>query len=206
MSEERNKDKAYESYDGYDRERSRTLFEKTYLERVCDEIRRSSKTILDLGCGMGEPIARYFIEQGCTITGIDASVKMIELARQRFPEQRFIVDDMRDLALGETFNAILAWHSFFHLPPDDQRAMFQVFENHIGYGGVLLLTTGPAEGEVWSDNGGQALYHASLSPAEYDYLLALHHFTVLAHTIADPDCRGATVWLAKYHHKPVSLG
>ncbi|KTD49022.1 methyltransferase [Legionella rubrilucens] len=207
MSEQSNKDKVYESYDKivdwYDAHRSRELFEKPYLDAVCDDIRRSSKKILDLGCGTGEPIARHFIEQGFAITGVDASVKMIELARQRFPEQRFIVDDMRTLELGETFDAILAWHSFFHLPPDDQRAMFKVFENHLHVGGVLLFTTGPSEGEVWSDNGGQNLYHASLSLAEYQYLLALHHFTVLTHKVADPDCGGATVWLVKYTHKPI---
>ena len=37
---------------------------------------------------------------------------------------------MRALSLKQTFQGILAWDSFFHLKPADQRKMFAVFRNH----------------------------------------------------------------------------
>jgi cyclopropane fatty-acyl-phospholipid synthase-like methyltransferase len=44
-------------------------------------------SILDLGCGMGEPIARYFIRVGYQVTGVDSSAAMIALCQQpRVPD------------------------------------------------------------------------------------------------------------------------
>ena len=37
-------------------------------------------SILDIGCGMDEPIARYFIERGFAVTGVDSSPSMLELS------------------------------------------------------------------------------------------------------------------------------
>jgi 2-polyprenyl-3-methyl-5-hydroxy-6-metoxy-1,4-benzoquinol methylase len=35
--------------------------------------------ILDVGCGGGIPIAKYLVEKGFRVTGIDSSEKMIRL-------------------------------------------------------------------------------------------------------------------------------
>jgi hypothetical protein len=45
---------------------------------------------------------------------------MIALARDRMPEQEWIVADMRRLALGRRFDGILAWDSYFHLAHEFQ--------------------------------------------------------------------------------------
>jgi hypothetical protein len=50
---------------------------------------------------------------------------------------------------------------------------------------------------VWSDNGGENLYHASLSTNEYKELLEANNFKVLIHTIEDPECGDATIWIAQ---------
>ncbi|KTD61984.1 class I SAM-dependent DNA methyltransferase [Legionella spiritensis] len=204
MGKRNSKNEVYQRYDAivrwFDEHRSRELFERKYLDQVIAEIIHGGK-ILDLGCGMGEPIGQYFIQKGFRLTGVDGSGKMIALARQRFPNERFIIEDMRYFVLDERFDAIIAWHSFFHLPAEDQRQMFETFARHLKPGGVLLFTSGPSEGESLSDNGGQQIYHASLSEQEYQYLLVLHHFEIITHTVADPECGGATVWLAKYCKK-----
>lgn len=41
--------------------------------------------ILDIGCGCGEPIARYFIDRNFTVEGVDASPSLVSLCRERFP-------------------------------------------------------------------------------------------------------------------------
>ena len=104
---------------------------------------------------------------------------------------------MRDINLQQRFDAILAWHSFFHLDHDSQRTMFKIFESHIKSGGVLAFTSGEEEDEVWSDNGGQQLYHASLSTKEYNSLLNASSFKVLVHKVRDPECGETTVWVAQ---------
>jgi 2-polyprenyl-3-methyl-5-hydroxy-6-metoxy-1,4-benzoquinol methylase len=197
-----NKEQVYQDYetiaDWFDKVRTRDLaFEKPYLKLVAKSILPGG-SILDLGCGIGEPVARYFIEYGFHVTGIDGSIAMIEKARRYLPKGRFYVKDMRHINLNEKFNAIILWHSLFHLSPQDQEKLFYILENHIKPNGTLLFTSGAKKGESWSNNGGKNLYHASLSPSEYKELLVKHNFKLIKHTIADKDCGGATVWLAQY--------
>ena len=196
-----NKENVYESYNKiakwYDEHRSRELVEKPYLDMVIANIKPRAK-ILDLGCGMGEPIAEYFINKHYNVTGVDGSKSLIDLARSRFKNTKFFVSDMRDINFREKFDVIIAWNSLFHLSQNDQRKMFGVFESHIAVNGTLLFTTGPSNGEVWSDNGGENLYHASCNQEEYKQLLSHHHFEIITYKIEDEHCGNASVWLAKY--------
>ncbi|WP_392537845.1 class I SAM-dependent methyltransferase [Legionella sp. 227] len=197
---ELNKIKVYEVYDEiidwFDDARTKSLMESEYLNLIVNTIPPEG-TILDLGCGTGEPMAQFFIEKGFKVTGVDGSQKMIALCKKRFPSECWITSDMRDINLQQQFDAILAWHSFFHLDHDSQRNMFKVFASHIKPGGVLAFTSGEEEGEVWSDNGGQQLYHASLSTKEYNSLLKEFSFKVLIHKVRDPKCGEATIWVAQ---------
>jgi trans-aconitate methyltransferase len=180
----------------WDKERGRTLFERPWLDRFRAAL-PSDRSVLDLGCGAGEPLARYLIEQGHRVTGIDSSPALIEIARQRFPNARWLAADMRTVSLAERFGGLLAWDSFFHLTPDDQRAMFPLFAAHAAPGAALMFTSGPKFGEAIGSYQGEALYHASLDAAEYRTLLSAHGFDVLAHAVEDPTCGGHTIWLAK---------
>ncbi len=184
----------------FDNARTKTLMEKEYLDVALSHLKPGA-SILDLGCGTGEPIAKFFIDHGMKITGIDGSPNMVALCKERFPEQQWQVGDMRHISLGRRFDAILAWDSFFHLPQDAQRRMFSLFKEHIAEGGILIFTSGPKEGEVYGMMDSQSFYHASLSLEEYRKLLAEHGFTVLLHKVEDPDCGEHTVWVAKYNAK-----
>ena len=174
------------------------IMEKSWLDLFASLLPPGG-TVLDMGCGAGDPIARYLIKAGYAVTGIDSSPSMISLCRGRFPTARWLTADMRDLALDEIFQGILAWDSFFHLCPDDQRRMFPVFSAHAGAGTALLFTSGPFFGERIGSYGGEDLYHASLDAEEYKTLLAENGFTVVRHTVEDPSCGGHTVWLAQKH-------
>ncbi|HEX2136560.1 MAG TPA: class I SAM-dependent methyltransferase [Microvirga sp.] len=180
----------------FDGRRSRALFERSWLDRFAALVPRGG-AVLDLGCGAGEPIARFLVEAGYRVTGVDAAPAMIALCRTRFPDGRWLLADMRRLALGARFDGILAWNSFFHLRPDDQRDMFAIFRAHAAPGGALMFTSGPRAGVAIGSLEGEPLYHASLDPDEYRALLAAHAFAVVAHAAEDPDCGGHTVWLAR---------
>jgi SAM-dependent methyltransferase len=179
----------------FDRDRSRSLQEKAWLDRFLACVRPSG-TVLDLGCGMGEPIARYIIDAGFRIVGVDSSTSLIDMGRTRFPDSEWLVADMRNLALGRRFDGILAWDSFFHLRVEEQHAMFERFAAHALPGAALMFTSGHSEGEACGSYCGEPLYHASLDPESYERLLETHGFTVHAHVVDDPGCGGHTVWLA----------
>jgi trans-aconitate methyltransferase len=181
--------------EAYDRDRGRSLQERAWLECFLAHVRPGG-TIIDVGCGMGEPIARHLVERGFRVSGVDASPSMIERCRARFPDSEWLVADMREMELGRRFEGVVAWDSFFHLGMADQRGMFRRFAAHAARGAPLLFTSGPAEGEAIGSYRGQPLYHASLDPAEYERLLGDSGFRVRAHVADDPGCGGHTVWLA----------
>jgi SAM-dependent methyltransferase len=131
-----------------------TLHEKPWLDNFCALLPRAG-SVLDCGCGAGEPIARYMSQCGYAVTGIDSSLAMVRMFQARLPEQRALVADMRTLCFPETFHGILAWDSFFHLNHSDQRRMFQTFRNHAP-GTALMFTSGPSHGEIVGQVGRRA--------------------------------------------------
>jgi trans-aconitate methyltransferase len=179
-----------------DRERHHGVFEQPWLDRFRAMLPPDAP-VLDIGCGSAVPIARYLIENRHPVTGVDSSAALIEVCRARFPEQEWIVADMRQLALKRQFGGILAWDSLFHLGHDDQRQMFSIFREHAAPQAALMFTSGPAHGEAIGRFEGEPLYHASLDPAEYRALLSQNGFRVASHVVEDPDCGHHTIWLAQ---------
>lgn len=172
--------------------------DRAWIDAFAKELPRGGR-VLDLGCGGGHPVARFLVEQGLRITGVDASPEMIALARDRMPDQEWITADMRRLALNRRFDGILAWDSYFHLAPEAQRSLFAVFDAHAGDHAVLMFNTGPAEGESSSTFTFETepLYHASLAPAEYRALLDRNGFEVIRHVANDAQSGGRTAWLCR---------
>ena len=185
----------------FDRQRPRGLIERAWLDRFTAGLPPSS-TVLDIGCGSGEPLARHLIEAGYTVVGVDSSATMIAMCRERFSACDWHVGDMRSLSLGFRVDGLLAWDSFFHLTRDDQRKMFPRFADHARAGAPLMFTSGPADGEAIGALNGDALYHSSLALDEYEDLLRTNGFTVEAFQAEDPDCGGRTVWLARAGSQP----
>jgi cyclopropane fatty-acyl-phospholipid synthase-like methyltransferase len=177
-------------------DRGNVLLEKAWLERFL-ALLPVNPHVLDIGCGSGEPIGRYLIDSGCRVTGVDSSPELIGICKEHFPSQEWQLADMRTLRVGNTFNGVLAWDSFFHLCPDQQRRMFPIFREHVAARGALMFTSGTSYGVAMGNYGGEPLYHASLDPDEYRELLDRHGFDVMAHVVEDPSCGRRTVWLAQ---------
>ncbi len=180
----------------FDGDRHRRLFERPWLDRFLNLLPPGA-SVLDIGCGMGEPIARYLIEHGCNVTGIDAAPTMIGLCKERFPSHEWLVADMRQLDLGRTFHGLLAWDSFFHLEKEHQRRMFPIFARHAAPSAALMFTSGDRASEAIGTYCGEPLYHASLAPDEYRQLLRQYGFEVVEYIAGDPSCEHHTVWLAQ---------
>ena len=61
---------------------ARTL---SYVDRLLDGLPPRA-TVLDLGCGTGNPIARHIIDRGFHVVGGDQSQKMLAIAQRVIPE------------------------------------------------------------------------------------------------------------------------
>lgn len=183
--------------EAWNRSRDCSLFEKPWLDHFLAACGAERRSILDLGCGTGQPIAEYLIRHNRQITGVDAASNMIAIAQKRFLRHTWINADMRALPYLPKFQGIIAWHSFFHLTPHDQKPMFETFKALIEPGGALMFTTGVEHGETIGTFDDAPLYHSSLDTHAYRELLHLNGFDVIKHIEMDDTCGGATVWLAR---------
>ena len=91
-----------------------------YLERFAALLPPGGH-VLDLGCGAGVPSARFLIDRGFSLTGIDISSRMLELARANVPEARFELRDMLSMHASEyEVDGIVALYSLFHVRREEQ--------------------------------------------------------------------------------------
>jgi SAM-dependent methyltransferase len=171
--------------------------DKPWHDRFIAALPRAAR-VLDLGCGSGSPVARHLADHGLHVTGVDSSPTLVSLCRQRLPDHAWLVDDMRSLHLPGQFDGVLAWDSFFHLTPSDQRRMFEVFARYAAPSAVLMFNSGSDHGEAVGEYRGDPLYHASLSADEYTSLLGGIGFEAIEHAVEDWETGGGrTVWLAR---------
>jgi 2-polyprenyl-3-methyl-5-hydroxy-6-metoxy-1,4-benzoquinol methylase len=179
----------------FDQARRNAFAERAWFDRFMAGTARGD-AILDLGCGSGEPVARYLIDHGHQLTGVDAAENMIALARIRFARHHWVQGDMRSVQVDGQFAGVAAWDSLFHLPHDDQVAMIRRMAGWLAPGGKQLFNSGPERGVAIGTQFGEPLYHASLAPEEYRALFAELGLQEIAFAPEDRTAGGRSVWLA----------
>ena len=145
---------------GYDRVAERYLASKdledpTTLAELAGQLPPGA-AVLDLGCGAGVP-ATGWLAQRFAVTGVDFSVKQLELARRNAPSASFIKADMTDLEFApETFDAVVALHSIIHVPRAEHPALIGNIRRWLKPGGGFLATwEGWGAPMRWSHYDGQ---------------------------------------------------
>lgn len=117
---------------------------------------------LDVGCGSGGRIISRLIQDHFKITGIDVSSEMIQLAKYKHPECKFIHENILNWNSEDKFDLILAWDSLFHLPLTEQENTIKKLCNLLKTNGVLFYTLGDAVGEHYSDWHDEKFYYSSI--------------------------------------------
>ncbi|MEI7989469.1 MAG: glycosyltransferase [Chloroflexota bacterium] len=74
------------------------------LKEVYQFLVSPEQRILELGCGTGDLLASLHPSYGI---GVEFSSEMLDLARKRHPNLRFVQNDVHDLNLGVTFDSII---------------------------------------------------------------------------------------------------
>jgi SAM-dependent methyltransferase len=149
-------------------------------------------TVLDAACGSGwltEHLARF----GWQVTGADLSAELVELARSRLAAQpfaaapgrplraRFVVHDLTQGPLAQTFDAVVCYDALHHLA--DERAAVAHLAAMVAPGGLLLIVEGArptpgSQGERELQDV-MAKYQTLESPFDHNHLLALVEATGL---------------------------
>lgn len=154
-----------------------------------------SARILDVGCGSGW-LCEYFARFGYDVTGIDISPELIAMADERLGKvpygsdhekgltYRFLVHDIEDAALAETFDSIICYDSLHHF--EDEQAVLKHLAAMLVNGGQLFVIEGerPPEGSATEEELRSVMqeYETLESPFNREYLLGLlreHGFAVV---------------------------
>lgn len=104
--------------------------------------------VLDVGCGAGVKTS-YLIKKGLKVVGIDFSEKMIEIAKQRMPDTKFLVADITEpLKLNEEFDGIFAQAVLLHIYKKDvKRVLVNLLELLKPEGYLYIAVKGVKEGQ-----------------------------------------------------------
>jgi len=147
------------------------------ISRILDDFYflfgESKGQILDLGCGAGEPVARYFISHGWQVTGVDFSQRMLELASKYAPDMKAIRADIREVEfVPDQFDAVTATYSLFHLPFAEHPGVFRKIYKWLKPNGRILFTyatkeyTGSEEFSGYKKFIDTDLYYSHKTPEE----------------------------------------
>jgi SAM-dependent methyltransferase len=113
---------------------------RALLAAFAELVRTSgSGPIADLGCGPGR-VTAHLTALGVSAFGVDVSPKMVELAREAYPELRYSQGSMTSLDLPDNgLGGILTWWSTQHTPPELLPVVFAEFTRTLVPGGHLLM-------------------------------------------------------------------
>lgn len=144
-----------------------------HLENLAYHLKPGS-TVLDVGSGTGLPVAKFLSDKGYKVLGVDISEEMVTKARQNVPEAEFVVMDMTDLDFFDnSFDAVVAFHSIYHVPKEEHEKIIQKFYNLTVAGGYLMVTSGAEE------------HHGMVSLFGLDLLLSHHKKEKFSQIVTD---------------------
>jgi SAM-dependent methyltransferase len=183
--------------DRWSRDRGALPFrEQPYVERLLQLVAPGGR-ILDLGCGSGKPIARYLLDRGYRVTGVDASPEMLRLARANCPEAALILADLRSVELPGGYDGVVAWDSVFHLPKAEHAPVFRAMHRWLAPGAPLLLSVGGRDVEFVAPMFGIDFYYSGHSPEVSAALLRAAGFEIILAEVDDPSSRGHVAILCR---------
>jgi SAM-dependent methyltransferase len=130
------------------------------LVEACDD---PPRTVLELGSGGGNNASH--LKAHFKLTLVDRSARMLELSRTLNPECRHVVGDMRDVRLGEEFDAVFVHDAVSYLTTEaDLEAGAATAVAHLRPGGAALFVPDfvrerfePRTGHGGHDGGERAL-------------------------------------------------
>ena len=125
------------------------------------------KDILDVACGTGVLIPDYLKRGVASVTGIDISPKMAEIAKAKFPqpEVTILCGDVETADFGKPFDCVVVYNAFPHFP--DPERLIQTLSGLLKPGGTLTVAHGMSREKIDAHHHGTASHVSNgLMPAE----------------------------------------
>lgn len=136
--------------------------------------------VLDAGCGAGIPTAKYLVNKGIKVTGIDISDTMLNMAKKNVPNAIFLNKDLKDLDFKEeSFDGIISVYTLFHIPKKQHENILEKFFKILKPGGIMLINTGISESEGISTFFGEPMFWSNYDPKKTLEIVKSVGFSIL---------------------------
>ena len=125
------------------------------------------KDVLDVACGTGVLIPDYLGRGAASVTAIDISANMAEIARRKFPQENVTVlcGDVEETDFGRDFDCIVVYNAFPHFP--DPARLIRRLASLLKPGGTLTVAHGMSREKIDAHHHGAASRVSNgLMPAE----------------------------------------
>ncbi|WP_062049999.1 class I SAM-dependent methyltransferase [Bacillus sp. JCM 19034] len=154
-------------------------YTKQKLESRGKLIRNSA--ILDIGCGTGEMLVRFHAQGANQLTGIDLSMEMLSIAREKCEQASFspllLQQSMAEFEAGQQFDLITIFcDSLNYLEMEEEvQSTFHLLSQHLKEDGLLLFDCHSISkieqfiGETYTDVDESVSYIWYSFAGEYDY-------------------------------------
>jgi SAM-dependent methyltransferase len=115
-----------------------------YIEAIRERSGDKAVSMLHLGCGAG--MLDYHFKQHYSVTGVDLSRGMLDLAMNRNPEVKYLSGDMRTVELNRKYDVVAIPDSVNYMASlEDLHLAISNATSHLKKGGILLIVTSVKE-------------------------------------------------------------
>ena len=114
------------------------------------------KEILDVACGTGVLIPDYLKRNVGSVTAIDISPKMTEIAKEKFPQEQVTIlcGDVETTDFGKQFDCIVVYNAFPHFPNPER--LIARLASTLKPGGTLTVAHGMSREKIDAHHHGSA--------------------------------------------------
>lgn len=131
-------------------------------DEIIDKILQNAKMskgleILDVACGTGVMFDYYLARGAASVTGIDISPKMAQIAKEKYNDNKsvsVICGDVLQAEFGKKFDLIVVYNAFPHFP--DPNALIAKCASLLKDGGRLTVAHGQSREKIDAHHKGGA--------------------------------------------------
>lgn len=109
------------------------------------------QSVVDIGCGFGQPVTQVLVEESLDVFAIDAAPKLIAEFQRHFPDIQTACEPAQHSPFfNRTFDAAIAVGLVFLLNAEDQALLIRKVASALAPGGRFLFSA-PEQETEWDD-------------------------------------------------------